>query len=285
MLLYKQLIGRSTVKKKEQGDYYTPQQVRELLGINFSALQNHVNRGNLHPVTPPGRKHKLYPKQEVDDLRAEEEAFFASRPIVRATPTQFVRATPEDMPQAVALADSVFGGLNTIPLEERLAWLGKNPDVDYFLKQEDRIVGYLSLVPLDLETIDDLLHARRFAKDLEARDILTYVPGEPVDVYGMAIGIRPGVSLTQKRTWGELLLLGARRMIVGLGHRGIVIRSIQAHSTTSDGINIMRRIGFTEVVSALPGMHDFLIDIEQSGLSFVTDYKRALDDWRQTHSF
>jgi len=264
-------------------DYYTPKQVRELLGVDFSALQHHVTMGNLHPVAPPGRKHKLYPKKEVDDLRAETEAFFASRSLVKTTPAQFMKATPEDMPQAVALADSVFGGLNTIPLEKRLAWLEKNPDIDYFLKQEDRIVGYLSLVPLSPETIDDLLHARCFAKDLEASDILTYIPGKPIDIYGMAIGIRPGVSLSQKRTWGELLLLGARRVIVSLGHTGIVIRSIQAHSTTSDGINIMRRIGFTEVVSALPGMHDFLIDIELSGLPFVMDYKKDINDWQQTH--
>jgi len=151
-------------------------------------------------------------------------------------------------------------------------------------KQEDRIVGYLSLVPLSLETIDDLLNARRYAMDIEASEILPYTPGHPVDIYGMAIDIRPGVSLAQKRTWGELLLLGARRMIVDLGRRGIIIRSFRAHSTTGDGINMMRHIGFTEIVSPLPGMHDFLIDVEQSGLPFLMDYKKALRDWQQHSS-
>jgi hypothetical protein len=268
------------MKRNEYKDHYTPQQVREMLGMTFSALQNQVNVGNLHPITPPGKKHKLYPKKEVDDLRAEMEAWLASRPMAKATPTHFVQATLEDLPQAVEMADSVFGGHRTIPLKKRLAWLERNPDIDYFLKQEDTIVGYLSLVPLSLETIDDLLHARRYAMELEANEILQYVPGVPVDIYGMAIGVRPGVSLNQKRAWGEILLLGARRVIVGLGQRGMVIQSLRAHSSTPDGINLMRHIGFTEIVSVLPGMRDFIIDVEQSGLPFIMDYKNALDNWR-----
>ncbi len=263
-------------------EYYTPKEARELLGMTYSGLQNQVNTGNLHPVTPPGRKQKVYPKKEVDELRVERETWSLSQQITRAAPpAKFVKATIDDMPQAVALADAVFGGVNTISLERRIAWLQKNPDMDYLLKQEDQIIGYFSLVPLRPETIDDLLHKRRLAKDLTAEDILPYVPGETVDLYGMAIGVRSGVSLKQKRRWGEILLLGARHAIVDLGQRGIIIRFIRAHSTTPDGINLMRHIGFTEVVSSIPGMHDFVIDVEQSGLPFMMDYKAALAEWRQ----
>jgi hypothetical protein len=262
-------------------DYYTPKETREILGMTFSALQNQINIGNLHPITPPGKKQKVYPKREVDELKAELEAWSISRHLVKAPPTEFVKATTEDMPQGVALAHVVFGGVNTISLETRLAWLQKNPLIDYFLKQEDQIVGYFTLMPLHSETIDDLLHRRRFAKDLTAEDILTYIPGVPVDLYAMAIGVRPGVSLGQKRSWGEKLLLGARRIIVELGQQGIVIRTIKAHSSTPDGINLMRHIGFTEVVSSLPGMHDFVIAVEQSGLPFVMDYKAALKAWQE----
>ncbi len=266
---------------KPARDYYTPKEARELLGMTYSGLQNQINIGNLHPITPPGRKQKVYPKQEVDELKAELEAWSISRHLVKTPPTMFVKATVEDMPQAVALAGAVFGGVNTISLETRLAWLQKNPDSEYLLKQEDQIVGYFSLVPLRPETIDNLLHRRRLARDLSAEDILSYIPGVPVDLYAMAIGVRPGVSLSQKRTWGEKLLLGARRIIVELGQRGIVIRTVKAHSSTPDGINLMRHIGFTEVVSSIPGMHDFIIDVEQSGLPFVMDYKAALKTWQE----
>src|SRR5437870_1315527 len=126
---------------KLEKDYYTPKEARELLGMTFSGLQNQVNIGNLHPITPPGRKQKVYPKQEVDDLKAELEAWSVGRQLVKVPPTAFVKATMEDMPQAVALAGAVFGGVNTITLETRIAWLQKNPDIDYFLKQNGQIVG------------------------------------------------------------------------------------------------------------------------------------------------
>jgi hypothetical protein len=89
------------------------------------------------------------------------------------------------------------------------------------------------------------------------------------------------MTVIQKRSWGEKLLLGARRIIVELGQQGIVIRTIKAHSSTPDGINLMRHIGFTEVVSSIPGMHDFVIDVEQSGLPFMMDYKEALKAWQK----
>src|SRR5712691_9240614 len=129
-------------------NYYTPKEARELLGMTYSGLQNQVNIGNLHPITPPGRKQKVYPKNEVDELKAELEAWSVGRQLVKTPPTKFVKATIDDMPQAVVLANAVFGGVNTISLETRIAWLQKNPDIEYFLKQEDQIVGYFSLTPL-----------------------------------------------------------------------------------------------------------------------------------------
>jgi hypothetical protein len=184
------------------------------------------------------------------------------------------------MPEAVALADTVFGAHLTIPLEKRIAWLTKNPDIDYLLKQEGQIVGYFSIAPLRSETIDDLLSQRRFAKDLIADDLLPYEPGVPVELYGLAIGVRPGVSLSQKREWGMSLILGARQVLLDLGRRGIVITRIRAHSSKPDGIRLMRHIGFTETVAAVPGLRDFVIEVEPSGLPFLLEYKAALEEWR-----
>ena len=45
----------------------------------------------------------------------------------------------------------------------------------------------------------------------------------------------------------------------------------------------MRHIGFTEIVSSIPGMRDFMIDMEQLGLPFAMDYKKALSEWQRIH--
>ncbi len=45
----------------------------------------------------------------------------------------------------------------------------------------------------------------------------------------------------------------------------------------------MRHIGFTETPPKAPGLHDFLIDVENSGLSFILEYKDALRQWQKEH--
>src|SRR5579864_5222491 len=156
-------------------EYYTPKEVRELLNMTYSGLQNQINTGNLHPVIPPGRKQKLYLKQEVDILKAEREAWERSHHVAQAAPpTTFVQASLSDLPQAIELADAVFGRGHPLSLQTRLECLQKNPAIDYILKQADQIVGFLSLVPLSPETIEDLFQGRRKTRDLRAEDILPY---------------------------------------------------------------------------------------------------------------
>lgn len=260
--------------------YYEAKEAQKILGMTYSALRHQVNIGTLQSVAPPGRKQAVYLKEEVDALKREMEAWLASRHQLSTPPAKFVKATVEDVPAAVELAASVFGGLNTISVEKRVEWLKKNPDIDYLLKQDDQIVGYLTFVPLRPETIEDLMTLRRYAKDLTAEDILPYTPNEPVDVYGMAIGVRPGFSNNQKRAFGVRLILGAMDALLDLGRRGIIIRNIIAHSFTPDGIRLMRHLGFTETPPKAPGLHDFLIDVEHSGIPFVLAYKQALIEWQ-----
>lgn len=143
------------------------------------------------------------------------------------------------------------------------------------------MVGYLSLVPLRAETIEDLMTLKRYARELTADDILPYEPGVPVDVYGMAIGVKPGFSKGQKRLYGERLILGTRSVILDLGKRGIPIRHIVAHSFTPEGIRLMRHVGFVETPPKAPGLRDFLIDVESSGVPFIMEYRRELAAWRE----
>jgi len=256
-------------------EFYTAKEARDILGMTHSALLNQVAAGHLQRIIPPGKRQGVYSKREVDNLKKEMEAWFISRKVTNTQSPEFVKATIESMPEGVSIASAVFNNHLTIPLEKRIAWLQKNPDIDYFVKQEGHIVGYLSLVPLELSTIDDLLHARRYAKDLEASDIISYIPNKLVSIYGMAIGVKPGVSLTQKRDWGAVLINGARNVIVELGRRGIEITYIKAHSATPDGIRLMRHIGFTETVANIPGMRDFSINVKESGIPFIIEYREA----------
>jgi hypothetical protein len=265
----------------EQKKYYTAKEAQEVLGMTYSALRNQVNAGHIRFMLPPGKRQAIYLKEDVDQLKSDIEVWLIGRHQANIPPARFVKATVEDMPKAVELAAEIFGGLNTIPLEKRIEWVKKNPDIDYLLIQEEQLVGYLTLIPLRLETIEDLLTLKRYAKDLTAEDILMYEPNKPVDIYGMAIGVKPGFSLNQKRLWGERLIQGARKVFLDLGKRGIPIRFIIAHSFTPEGIRLMKHVGFTVTPPKAPGLHNFLIDVDNSGLSFIMEYKEALERWRK----
>lgn len=268
-------------QSKGEKKYYTAREAQKILGMTYSALRNQVDAGNIQSTTQPGSRQAVYSKEHVDRLKAEMEAWLLSRHQAEMPAAKFVKATIEDMPEAVALAGEVFGGLNTIPVQKRIEWLEKNPDIDYLLIQEGVAVGYLSLVPLQAETIEDLLTLRRYAKDLTAGDILAYEPNTPVDIYGMAIGVKPGFSKSQKRVYGERLIFGARNVILNLGKQGILIHRIVAHSFTPEGIRLMIRIGFTETPPKAPGLRDFLIDVENSGIPLIMEYKRELAAWKE----
>lgn len=257
--------------------WLSAKEAEQILSVTYSGLRNHVNYQRIRTIIPPGTAQMRYSEADVYRLKRDLDAALAVQP---ARPTEFVKATVADIPSAVALADAVFGGVRTISVDTRIEWLKKNPDIDYLLKQEGQVVGYISLVPLTLETIDDLLNQRRFARELTGDDILKYVPTQPVDIYGMAIGTAPGVSKAQKREWGAALLRGAQDVLEDLAMRGIVIHSLRAHSNTPDGIRLMRHLGFTETAASIPNMRDFVIDVENSGIPFIVRYKKRLADWQ-----
>lgn len=267
-------------QSQEEKNYYTAKEAQDILGMTYSALRNQVDAGNIADFIPRGRHQAVYNKEDVDRLKTEIDAWLLSKHQTEPSAAKFVKATIQDIPEAVALASEVFGGLNTIPVEKRVSWLEKNPYIDYLLIQEEIMVGYLSLVPLQPETIEDLMTLKLYAKDLTADDILPYEPGMPVDIYGMAIGVKPGFSKGQKRVYGQRLILGARSVILDLGRQGIPIRSIIAHSFTPEGIRLMGHIGFIETPPKAPGLRDFMIDVESSGIPFIMEYKQEFAKWR-----
>ena len=85
-----------------------------------------------------------------------------------------------------------------------------------------------------------------------------------------------------KWQYGERLILGAKNVLLDLAKRGIIIRRIIAHSFTPDGIRLMKHIGFTETPPKAPGLRDFMIDIESSGIPFLRAYKEVLKNSLQS---
>jgi hypothetical protein len=261
-------------RKQPPKDYYTATQVKQMLDISDGMLHTYVQKGKLHRVVPEGRAQGFYPRKEVDKLANELKAFFAPE----KPSSIFMKATKEDMPECVALSSAIFGGLNIIPLEKRIAWLEKNPDIDYVLRSDGQMMGYATFVPLKPEKIEKLLKEEEFSKNMTPDEIGTFEPGKPLHVYIMAMGIRPGISRDEKRHYGSRLITGTMEAIIELGKKGVIIDTFVARSDTPDGINLLRHIGFTEIPSTIPGTRNFIIEVEKSGIPAIMQYKRALQE-------
>jgi predicted DNA-binding transcriptional regulator AlpA len=271
-------MRREIVARKQTTEkYYTAAQVKAILGITDSTLYTYVNRGELQRIVPPHRKQGVYLRSEVDEMAREMAAFFATKV---TTSSIFRKATKEDMPAGVALSAAIFGGVNIIPLERRIDWLEKNPDIDYIVSHEEEQMGYASIAPLKQEILDPLLRDEIFARDLTADQIEAFTPGKPLHLYVMAMGVRPRLSKLEKRTYASRLIKGVTRVIIEMGRKGITFETIIARSETPDGIHILRHLGFTEVPSEVPGTRNFIIEVEKSGIPAILEYKRALAEWR-----
>jgi len=258
---------------KSYKDYYTASQAMRVLGITEGMFYNFIRNGDLEGTTLPGRKQKVYEKSKVDQLAHELKAFVATR---KTSPTTFMKATTrQDILESTKLSDAIFGG--HIDIEKQMSWLEKNPDICYVAKNEGKVVGYAIILPLPLEKIEKLLREEEFTVNIDASEIGEFRRGEPIHLYMGAIGVIPGVTIAEKRTFGSKLISGLMDVIINLGKRGIIITTIFARSSKPDGIALLRKIGFTEILSTTD-KKNFMVDVEKSGIKEILEYKQALKE-------
>ncbi len=253
-------------------DYYTAKQVKEKLGITANQLYSYVRNGTLQHIIPPGKKQGVYIRKEVDQLAEDLNTFLTIR---KKEASKFEQATEADMPEIMEISRSIFGNA-IIPAETRIQWLKKNADTFFVLKSEDLIVGYASILPLRQELIDKIVREEVSAEDITANDVEEFLPDTPTHIYIMAIGIDPQYSTREKHQYGARLVNGLFSLIRDLGQRGIIIKTITARSHKPDGIRLLRKLGFPQIQSPIPGKRLFIVKVDESGIPILEQYKQIL---------
>lgn len=258
---------------KENKDYYTAAQVKQILGITDGMLYNYIDNGALQRIIPPGKKQGVYKRQEVDRLARELQSFIIQR---RRQPTKLMRVTTEEeMAECMEISQALFGvGRDTV--KARMQIVAINPDTYTLLRDDSQIIGYFAAIPVKLGRLDDIL-AQELPVKIAPDDIAKYERGAKVDLWLHAIGVRPGFSVAEKYAYGSRLLAGLIELIVSLGERGVVVNTIAARSNTPDGVRLLRHSGFTEIPPLTPERRTFIIDVEGSGIPFILQYKRNLE--------
>src|SRR5260221_2404367 len=160
-------------------EFYTAAQTKELLGITDGMLYNYVDNGALERIFPPGKKQGVYRRSQVDPLAREFKVVIVTKKKISSS---FARATKDDIPACASISDAIFNA--SFAVEKQRAWMNKNADICYVVKDEDRkVVGYVLMLPLQPEKIEKILREEESSLDLETKDIGVFEPGKPLHLY------------------------------------------------------------------------------------------------------
>jgi hypothetical protein len=249
----------------------------KLLNIPSSTLYDLVKAGKIERVVEPGRKDGYYPKIPIDEMVRAKQLFmlqYATGPIT------FAKATSQDMQGIYDVGISLWGTTGTPTLETRFGWYQSNPDIDYLVKQEGIVAGYVSLMPLKHETIEQLLLGKKRGWEVKPDEVLPFIPGRLLECFVMALGVRAGLQQAEK--YGVRLIMGSIHALGQLAQEDIRLAKLYATSNSPDGIKACYELGFDELALQSGGTRRcFELDIETSASPLLKEYRNVIHEKRQ----
>lgn len=258
--------------------YYTGREVQRKLGITEPALRNLVNQRKLRKVTPPGKQHGVYLREEVDTYAEKWMAFLTAEEPPKTT---FEVAKPEDMEAENQLAQRAIGSPGRMTPDIRRLWLARNPEGHYLLKHNKKLVAFFWILPIKHETLIAFMDGKIRGGEITPDDIETFEPGKPVECLIVGIASEPDVGGITRMHYVQHLLRGTKKEIGKLGQKGIIITKIYATSDSPTGIATAIHAGMSEYGPRIGKRLRFIMNVESSTSFLLDDYKKALAIWKK----
>jgi hypothetical protein len=261
---------RGKVSKAPEG-YYTASEAIKRLNMPRTTFHHYVKIGKIKKKVPYGHKEGFYEKAYIDRM-AEASQLYAIQ--YAEDPATFSIASDDDLPGIYDVLISLWGPTNATTTETRLSWRKVNQEMDYVVKQEGIVVGFVNIKPLTHEAIEKYIHREIQVKDLKPEDILPFKSGVPLECE-VGIAVRAGVHGPKK--YGMRLIGGMIDVMKDFARRGVVIKAMYTRSSTPDGINLAHGLGFKEMASSVEQNSKlFILDFEKSDSPFVREYRELL---------
>jgi len=260
--------------------YYTAAQARKRLGLDEQAFQYWIRKGRIKKVILPGREQGVYSRNAIDEMAQQIEATIL---VEQKDKIEFRKATIDDLEQEAELAHLVFG-TKARALDKRRAFLEKNPDIDYHLYSEDKLVAYINIVPLKRQAIDNFMYGTIKAWDISTDDIEQFTPEKPLECLIIDMVTTPTAPPLERTTYGSKLLTGLLRTLIAMGSQGIEISKVYAASDTPTGIRILKNAGFQVMYEARKGRLSFELDLMKSDERLLREYKQTIERKKKQES-
>ena len=269
---------------------YTAAEAAKRLSMPKTTFHNYVRNGKIKKVVPPGQTEGHYSKVEIDKLAQARELFILLNSI---EPVTFERAASEDDIRGIYdLCVAIYGVGGTPSYNERLKIWHKNPRVYYVVKQENIVVGYISLICLPDEAIQLLMGPTpKQPRITEAGagiysvigvdNVRPFTPGTPIDSLFISLGVRPGMSNTEQRSYSFKLIRDTISVLEEFAEQGMPVKKLYGTSERTDGIRLARKLGMKETKYEGDNIIRYELDLETSDSPLLKEYQTMI---KQTES-
>ena len=223
--------------------YYAAGEARQQLGLNVGAFYYLIDTGKIKKLTPPGKKQGFYSKHQIERLARERRKCMIDEE--EAGPT-FNKATVDDLEEEYELAVLMLNGSAGYDIATYEAWLHKNPETNFIVRDQGRLVAYMHVLPVKQETITRWLKGEIRAWEISTEDVLPYTPGSSMECIMLGMVTTLDVDEGIRRQYGVRLMRGFLHFLYDLAGQNIRIARFYAMSATPEESAILRRAKFEE---------------------------------------
>ena len=228
---------------KSMEHYYTAREAQQQLGMQVGAFYYLIDTGKIKKLTPPGKNRGFYSKHQIEKLTRERLNCIIDE---KEQGTTFRKATLDDLQEEYELAALMLNGSAGYGIPTYEAWLRKNPDTNFIVRDQGRLVAYMHVLPVKQETITRWMKGETREWEISAEDVLPYTPRSSVECIIMCMATTLDVDKRKRRQYGVCLIRGFLHFLCDLAEQDTTITKFYAISATPEGIAILRRAKFEE---------------------------------------
>jgi hypothetical protein len=229
--------------EKSMEHYYTSEEARQHLGMHVGAFYYLIETGKIKRLTPPGKKRGFYSKHQIEKLAKERLECVTGEG--EPGPT-FMKATLADIYEEYELATLMLNGSAAYGVPTYAAWLDKNPDTNFIIRDQGRLVAFMLVLPVKQRTIKRWINGEIREWEIGAEDVLPYIPRSSVECIIMSMATTADVDTQKRREYGLRLIRGYMNFLHELAGRGVTITRFYAISATAEGSAILKQASFEE---------------------------------------
>lgn len=231
------------IGEKRMKYYYTAGEARQFLDMDVGAFYYLIETGKIKRIIPPGKKRGFYSKHQIQRLADQNLNHGTSEddgaPI-------FMKATWEDLDEEFELATLLLNGNAPYGIPTYHAWLSKNPDTNFILRDQGRLVAFLLVLPVQPGTIKRWINGEIREWEINSEDILPYAPHHSLECIIMSMATTSDVDISKRRAYGLRITRGYLHFLYMLAAQGITITRFYSMGATTEGSSILKQAGFVE---------------------------------------